>query len=337
MVDRIGVAILGLGSIGRTHARAILELSDELRLIGATRTTADALAELGATDARVYESTEELLADDDVQVVVITSPSEQHAAQAIAAVQAGKDVVIEKPVAVDIDELATLERAVAETGRFVSVIAQRRLEPQHVEIKRLLDGGALGRVLLAEAFVHWNRTDEYYSAAPWRALAPGGGSMMNQALHSVDLLDWLVGPIQDVAGFAATLGHDIEAEDTAVVALRLASGGLGVIASSTAVTPADPAILVLRTDRGTVELSQSEITRWDFEGVPRPADQAVLTSGAADPAAIGIVGHVAQWRDVISALRTGEDPGVTLADGAHSVRVIAAAYESSTTGRTVRV
>lgn len=337
MTQRLGVGIIGLGSIGRTHARALATFPDEVELVGAVRTSREALDELGLTGARVFSSAEELIADPAVDVVVIASPSEQHADQTVAAIRAGKAAVVEKPIALTFEEVERIEDALRENPVFVSVIAQRRFERQHLELRDLLRSGALGRIVLAETFVHWHRDDAYYASAPWRALAPGGGSLMNQALHSVDLLDWLVGPFGSVTGYTATLNHDMAAEDSAVVALRLADGGLGVIASTTAIKHGEPAELAIRTTEGTVTLSGADIVRWDFDGVPQPETAPAAASGANDPSAIGIAGHVAQWADILGALREGREPLIPARDGLRTARIIASIYRSAETGEHVSV
>src|SRR5699024_7368700 len=132
----------------------------------------------------------------------------------------------------------------------------------------------------------------YYRVAPWRGtMAGGGGSLMNQGVHNVDLLRWLCGPVAEVTAQYSTLGHGIEAEDTTVATLHLASGGLGMISTSTATPPGSPATLTLQLARGVVELGQGEVLRWDLEGVPAPEIASGIGSGAADPTAIGIAGH----------------------------------------------
>ena len=336
MTVPVRVGILGLGSIGKTHARSLAEIGDGVELVAATSASPELLAELGFPDVRVTDF-DGLVTAADVDVVVIATPSDLHGEHALAALRNGKHLVVEKPLATNLDEAKQIVRLAAESGLFVSVIAQRRLEPQHVALKSLLSAGTLGQVILGEAFVHWFRDEAYYESAPWRAQAPGGGSLMNQALHSVDLLDWLVGPVETVAAHTATLGHSIEAEDTSVSSLRFTSGALGLIVSSTATPPGEAAKLVIHTTRGVVELTQAEITRWELPGVDKPEVVVEAMSGANDPSAIGISGHVEQWRDILAAMRERRDPAVTVIDGFRSVALIDAIYESSRTGLRVEV
>src|SRR5699024_3137744 len=153
------------------------------------------------------------------------------------------------------------------------------------------------------------------------SMAGGGGSLMNQGVHNVDLLRWLCGPVAAVTAQYATLAHSMDAEDTTVATLRFASGALGMISTSTATPPGSPATVTLHSDRGVAELGQGEILRWDVDGVPAPTSASGIGSGAADPTAIGIAGHVQQWRDVLEAIDIGRPAAITAADGAETLRL----------------
>jgi predicted dehydrogenase len=164
----------------------------------------------------------------------------------------------------------------------------------------------------------------------------GGGSLMNQGLHNVDLLQWLLGPVVEVTAQYATLGHQMDAEDTTVATLRFASGALGVVVTSTATPPGAPAELAIHAEAGRIVLSQDGIRQWDVPAAP-PPEHTLVASGAADPGAIGIVGHLTQWRDVLDAIRAGHPPEVSAADAAATVRLLCAIYEAGRTGRRVRL
>lgn len=336
-MEPIRVGIVGLGSIGVTHARAIRELAGEAQLVAYSGGSPEKAAEAGWPDAQQVP-VEELLAHAEVDVVAICSPSATHASQARTALGHGKHVVVEKPLALSIADAEDVVAAAEARGLTLSVISQRRFEPEHVAVKRLLESGELGRIRLATTQVHWWRDDNYYAAAPWRArMDEGGGSVMNQGVHNIDLLTWLCGPVAEVTAQFGTLAHDIDAEDTTVATVRFDSGALGLISTSTATYPGSPATITLHTDRGLIELGQGEILRWEVD-VPRPdldAD-ARAASGAADPVAIGILGHVAQWRDVVSAIRDGRRPLIPGADGASAVRLMCAMYEAARSGRAVK-
>lgn len=334
MVVRVG--IVGLGAIGATHAACLAELRDEAQLVAYSSQMEVAPAVVPIGNARRV-TPEELLAASDVDLVVIAGPSNLHGAHTLAALRAGKGVVVEKPLATTAAVAREVVAAWRESGVVGSVMAQRRLESQHVELKRLLDEGALGRPLLAQVDVCWWRPPEYYSQAPWRMQPPGGGVLMNQALHSVDLLVWLLGPAAEVAAINGNLAHDLACEDSSVAAVRFRSGALGSIVATTATPPGSPATLRLFTDRGAIELDHAVITRWDVPDVPRPEATEQIASGAGDPAAIGISGHLAQWRDVLAAVRAGRQPAISLADGLDVVELIDAIYVADATGVRQRV
>lgn len=332
----VRVGILGLGSIGATHARVLSEFTDRVRLTAVSGGRQGRPAALGSAEVRQVEP-DELVKHPHVDLVVVCSPSGLHAEHALAALHAGKHVVVEKPLALTVADAEAVVSAAADRGLFLSAISQRRLEPQHVHLKRLIDAGDLGRPVLGETFVHWHRDDGYYAHADWRARQDrGGGSLMNQGVHNVDLMRWLLGPVAAVTGRYATLGHDMDAEDTTVATIQFRSGALGVVVTSTATPPGQPAQLALFTSLGGAEFSQSNLVRWDFQGVPPPPALAEVASGAADPAAIGLSGHRSQWQDILDALATGRRPAVTGEDAVETVRLLCAIYQSAETGATVR-
>ncbi|SKC72813.1 Gfo/Idh/MocA family protein [Krasilnikoviella flava] len=331
------VGILGLGSIGRSHAAALAALARDgadVRLVAASGGSAEALRGAGWPDARHVTPTD-LLTGGVPDVVAVATPSGRHAADAVAALDAGADVVVEKPLATTTDDATRVLEVAAARRRRVYPIAQRRLEAQHVAIRRLFDDGELGTLLLGEVLVPWRRDVAYYDAAPWRREMPAGGSLMNQGLHSVDLLSWFLGPVASVTAQTAVLGDGGPAEDSAVVTLRATAGALGIVATSTATPPGDPARLTLRTTRGVIELAHTDIVRWDVDGVPRPNASSEVAAGSNDPAAIGIAGHMQAWHDVLDARRAGREARVRAVDGWRTVALIDAAYRSAATGRRV--
>lgn len=316
----LGVGIIGFGTIGRVHRLAI-ESCEGAKVVAVSRRTATSDPDL---DLTCYEDYTQLLRRDDVDVVAICSPSGVHAAQARAALLSGKHVVVEKPIALDVVEATELVALARDKNLMLASIVQRRFEPQNLAIRKLIIEGSLGRPVLGEALVRWHRSQEYYDAAGWRGtLSDDGGVLLNQALHTIDLLCWFLGPAAESFGLTATLTHDIEAEDTAASVIRFASGALGVISATTSAYPGTTETLSLFFDRGHCMLSGREIVAWTFDGVPQSRDQErSVASGAADPAAIGASGHRAQWEDIVSSLRAGSETAVTGADALDSLNVI---------------
>lgn len=343
----VGVGVLGLGGIGATHAQAIARLRDEgmpIRLVafsGGTRQRAIECSWPGAVQAAPAD----LLDRGDVDIVAVCTPSSAHAEQTLAALRAGKHVVVEKPMALTTDDAAEIMELSTRLGLVVSPLAQRRFELANVYLKSLLEQGSLGRVVLGETFVHWHRPDDYYAQAPWRSERDGGGgSLMNQGLHNADLLCWLLGGVHSVTGQRATLGHvdpdgngELAVEDTCVATLEFTSGALGVIVTTTATPPGEPAEVAVWTSTGSFRLNQHGVQHWGFDHVPPPPAATVAVTGASDPSAIGIAGHVDQWRDVAGAVLAGTQPKITAADGLATVAVLAGIYASADRGRQVIV
>ncbi|UFU06902.1 Gfo/Idh/MocA family protein [Ruania halotolerans] len=331
----IRIGIVGLGTIGTTHARALQEI-ENVQVTAFSGGSADAMADCGWPGAQ-QRAVKEVIAHPNVDAVAVCTPSQTHARLALAAAAAGKHAVVEKPLATTSGEANQLVRAQRDHGVLIAMVAQRRFEPEVVAVKRLLDAGQLGTVRLAVTQVHWFRGEDYYRAAPWRSSMPAGGSLMNQGAHNVDLLQWLCGPAAEVTAQVATVGHDMTAEDTAAATVRFTSGALGLISTSTATPPGTPATLTLHTSRGVVELGQGEIVRWDMPDTPRPASSASVTSGSADPAAIGVAGHVAMWNEVTAALRGGRRCAIDATEAARTVHLLDAIYRAAESGERTAV
>ena len=332
----VGIGLVGYGSIGRTHARAITECpgADVVALCRRAGERPDDLA----GEVAMFTQLGDMAAHDEVDVVCICTPSGLHAAQALEAISCGKHVVVEKPLAVRPDDAREVVRAAQAQSVLLGVISQRRFEPAARAIKEAVNSGALGRPVLGEALMRWHRGAEYYAQAEWRGTtADDGGALMNQGIHLVDLLRWFMGPVTEVAGIVGTLVHDIEAEDTAVASLRFASGGMGVIAATTATRPGVPGEVNLFYEHGCVGLTESGVTRWQVPGVPAPDEEPGTATGAADPAAIGAVGHLRQWRDIIDAVEAGRAPAVDGHAGLAALEIVDAVYEGNRTRAVVRL
>lgn len=332
MTEPIRIGIIGLGEIGRTHLQALGQCPDA-KIVAVSRRQGPP-ADVAAA---WHSDLRELLRRTDVDLVAICTPSGDHASHALAALEAGKPVVVEKPLALTLADGQRIVRAARERELFLAAISQRRLEPACQYLKEVFDAGRLGLPVLGEALVRWRRPQSYYDAVSWRGTrAMDGGVLMNQAIHVIDLLRWYLGPVEQVAGFTATLVHRIEAEDTAVATLRFASGTLGVITATTATSPGLPAELNLFCEHGLVALHDATVARWEVPAVPAPPPAETPGSGSADPKAIGSLGHLRQWRDILDAFRQGRDPLVTGEDALATVATIIAIEEASRTGRSVR-
>lgn len=328
----VRIGIIGYGSIGRTHHAAISAQPDAEVVAVSRRAPLD--EEIGIDCHADYR---DLLRRDDIDLAVICSPSGLHAEQAIATLEAGKAVVIEKPIALSVEDGRRVVDLARDTGQFLSVISQRRTEDALRTVHKSLADGSLGRPVLGEALVRWSRDQRYYDSADWRGTrAMDGGVLTNQAIHAIDVLCWLLGPVETVMGATATLVRRMEAEDVGTASLRFASGALGSITATTAIYPGMPAEINLFCAEGSVSLHDAAVARWDIPGVPEPALTSAPGSGSTDPAAIGDLGHRRQWRNILDAYRSGDRPLVTGEDALATIAVIAAIEESSRTGLAVK-
>jgi predicted dehydrogenase len=346
----LGFAIVGCGMIARFHARALAEVPGArvTALVSRTQASARKLAEeVGITPA-LCTSLADALKLPEVDAVIIATPSGAHAEPALEAAAAGKHVVVEKPLEITAERCGRVIEACDRAGVHLCTIFPSRFGDANVELKKAVDAGRFGRLTLGETTCKWWRSQAYYDEGGWKGTKAldGGGALMNQAIHNVDLLLWMMGEVTYVTGFTATLAHErIEVEDTAVACLRFASGALGVIQATTSVHPGLPKTIGVHGDRGTVVIEQDDILRWDFLD-PLASDASVrqrfaqktgASGGSSNPAAISHQGHARQLADFVDAVRQGRPPLVDGREGRRSVAVIEAVYRSMEQGRAVAV
>jgi UDP-N-acetyl-2-amino-2-deoxyglucuronate dehydrogenase len=350
-----GFGIVGAGVISSVHAEAIASIPDA-RLVAVTDVEAERAKSLAAMhECGAEPDLSALLARDDVDVVSVCVPSGLHAEVGIRAAAAGKHLVVEKPVDVSLEAADRLIGAVRAAGVRLTVISQHRFDRGLVELRRLLDEGQLGRLVLGEASTKWYRSQDYYDSAAWRGTwALDGGSLMNQGIHYLDLLLWCMGPVAEVTAQFSTQTHQMEAEDAALAVLRFASGAVGTVVASTAVFPGFAQRLEISGTSGTVVVEDGEITRCELSasaaasgpsessepsessglaGLARPAGRA---SAAATPTGLDIASHAAQISDLLDAIQEGHEPSVTGEDGRAALEIVCAVYESARQGRPVR-
>jgi UDP-N-acetyl-2-amino-2-deoxyglucuronate dehydrogenase len=344
---RYGFGIVGAGVIGEVHAAAIDQVPGA-RLAAVTDEApgpAKALAQ--AWGCAAEPDLAALLARDDVDVVCVCVPSGLHADVGVQAAAAGKHLVVEKPIDVTLDAADRLIAAARDGGVLVTVISQHRFDTGLDELRRLLDSGALGSLLLGEASTKWYRTQGYYDSAAWRGTwAMDGGSLMNQGVHYLDLLLWAMGPAAEVSAIYATQAHQVEVEDTTLALVTFASGAVGTVLSSTAAFPGFDQRLEITGTNGTVIVEDGTITRRALASDPadfrRPAPDTADTAAteataAASPGGIDPSSHAAQIADLLTAIDTGHEPAVTAASARATLEVICAVYESARTGRRVAI
>jgi len=329
-----GVAVIGSGSIADQHLGALRDIP-HAKVVGVFSRGADKARTLGEREkCRWTTDYRELLADPAVDLVAIVTSSGSHASIARDALGAGKHVLVEKPMAmtsVEADELLGLAKS---KGRTLAVVSQRRFEDQHEAVKRVLDSGALGKLLLIEVSCPYYRDQAYYDSADWRGkIATDGGAIMNQGIHSVDLMLWFAGPARTVQGKIATQTHRMEAEDLALAIVAFESGAFGTIMASTSIQPGFTPCLNLYGEKGTIKLEGASIVHWTVPGVPKP-------DVGASPASAAVRGHLLsshvmhqrQILDVLAAIEEQRPPRVSGDDGRRAVRLIEGLYLSSKNG-----
>ncbi len=341
-----GFGIIGCGMIAKFHARAIADL-DNARLVACYNRTApkaDALAaEFGG---EVYTDLEQMLAREDLHVVTICTPSGAHSEPTIAAAKAGKHVIVEKPLDVTRERCQAMIDACSQAGVKLATIFPSRFHHSSQLMKQAVDQGRFGKLALGDAYVKWFRTQEYYDSGAWRGTwkMDGGGALMNQAIHSVDLLLWLMGPVAEVMAHTATLAHErIEVEDVATATLKFANGALGTIVATTAGFPGSLKRIELSGSQGTAILEEEDIIKWEFaQAQPLDAElreemqgRTKTGGGAGDPAAIGHHAHTLLFRDFLEAIEQDRAPSIDGTEGMRSVELILAIYESAKTGKRV--
>ncbi|MDZ7799542.1 MAG: Gfo/Idh/MocA family oxidoreductase [Trueperaceae bacterium] len=342
-----GIGLIGTGNIAAAHLDAIQRLPNA-RLIGvASRTAEGARAWAQKNDTTAYPGVDALLADDAVDVVTICTPSGAHLEPAVAAARAGKHVIVEKPLEITSERAQAIIDAAEETGVTLSTVFMSRFADANDLLKRAIDAGELGRMVQGDAYVKWYRSQEYYDSGAWRGTwnLDGGGALMNQAIHQVDLLLWMMGPVEEVFAYADTATHQrLEVEDTLVAVLRYASGALGHISAATSLWPGQPKALDLHGVNGTVTIRDDALTSWDLHGVS-DEDRAErlrrygghTTGGSADPMAISFENHRRQYEDLLDALTHDHPPRVDGREGIRSVRLIETIYRSVRERAPVRV
>lgn len=337
----LGFGIVGAGSIAPIHAAAIAH-TPEARLVAvAARDPARGQAFAEKYACAWHAGYDALLARDDIDVVTVCTPHNLHRPVTLAAAAAGKHVLVEKPMALNTAECDAMIAACAQAGVTLGVIFPSRFEPLSLKLKGALDTGRMGRLLGASAHTVWNRTTEYYEARPWRGRRDqaGGGVLMNQAIHAIDLLLWLTGMPQRVTAQIRTLNHPIEVEDSALAILEYPDGHLGLIQATVNAVPGFPERLEFHGARGAA-LYYKGLGRLEWhlrDPEDEHVDSGAVSSGAAAPMDISAAGHTAEFLDFAAAIRERRAPLLDGAEGRKSVAVVEAIYRSARENRPVEL
>jgi predicted dehydrogenase len=345
---KYGFGIVGAGMIAHFQGRAVRDLKNA-KLIGFCDQI-EAAAKRAGEEFGVHWTTNypEFLARDDIDIISICTPSGTHRDCAVPAAKAGKHVIVEKPLEITLGKCDAIINACRAAGVKLCGIFPSRFSDSSQTVKKALEKGRFGRLTLGDAYVKWWRSQEYYDKGGWKGTRAmdGGGALMNQSIHAVDLLQWFMGPVESVTAATGTLVHErIEVEDTAVATLKFRNGALGVIEGATSVFPGFMKKIEISGDQGSVVLEEEDIKVWQF-AKERPEDQKIREElgsktmtggGAADPKAIGHEGHRRQFADFLKALDKGTEPLVNGEEARKAVEIILGIYKAAETGRPVKL
>jgi predicted dehydrogenase len=334
------VGVLGGGNISETHARAASEI-DGVRIAAVAGPNAARVQALAACHgAAAYGETEALLRHRPLDLVLIGSPSGLHAEQGIAAARRGLHVLVEKPIDIETARADDLIDECARAGVKLGVFFQDRFAPDLVRLREAIAEGVLGRPILASARVRWWRPPEYYSGSRWRGRRrlDGGGALINQGIHTIDLLLWLLGDVRRAWARAATALHHIEGEDTLVATLEFENGALATFEATTAAFPGYPRQVELTGTEGTVIVQQDRILSADLR-TPRSdlvGSPPSTNPSASSPVVSDVSGHRAALVDFLRAIRDGAEPRCDGREGRRSLVVVEALYRSARSEQAVR-
>jgi len=339
--------IIGCGMIAGFHAKAIQAAGGQLAACyDQVPQAAERIAK--ETNCLPYFDLKDFLADRSIEIVTIGTPSGAHLEPALAAAEAGKHLIVEKPLEITLQRCDEMIAACRKANVLLATIFPSRFHDSSRRLKAAVDSGRFGRLTLGDAIVKWYRTQEYYDSGAWRGTwkLDGGGALMNQAIHTIDLLTWFMGDVAEVTAQTARLAHErIAVEDTATATLRFANGALGTIVGTTASYPGYLKRVEISGSKGSAVLEEEDIVKWDF-AVSAAEDASIRETmtnrhssggGAADPAAIGSRGHAKLFRNMMNAIDGKEKLVIDGPDGRRSTEIILAVYQAAETGQAVKL
>ncbi len=332
------LAIVGSGNIASTHAAAVKLVPDAELAAVCSRNEQKARELAQGSSAQVFDSVERLLAEGNVDALLIATPSGAHADSALPALRSGRHVLCEKPLEINSERVSSMIDEAERQGLILAGFFPMRVGAGAEAIYQAMKAGRFGRVTFLSARVKWWREMEYYSSSSWRGThkMDGGGALINQGIHAVDLLQWIGGAVSDVSAYAGTLAHEgIEVEDTLSASLRFTHGALGTIEASTACYPGLDISLEVSGVNGTATLSNDRIEQWRFRD-ERPEDDAIragassglIKGGSSDPKMSSCEGHRRQIEDFCQAIRGDKSSIIEGREAARAVAIVETIYRS---------
>jgi len=332
--DSIGFGVIGCGMIGPTHAEAIVAIAGA-RLVcccDLDEEKAKTLAEKHGGDYTT--SMGELLTRDDIQAVSICTPSGMHSDHAIKAAEAGKHILCEKPLDITLRAIDEMIQAAAENSVKLAAVFQNRTNPDSIKVREAVRDGKLGKLVLGDCYQKFFRAHTYYASSGWRATweLDGGGCLMNQGVHGIDLIQWVMGKVARVNAHCRRLTRNIAVEDSGVALVEYVNGALGVLEGTTSISPGTGTRLEISGNDGTIILDNGKIVTWDIEGEESVQAEAEGRGTASDPTALSTIGHQAHVEDLCAAIREDRPPAISGEEARHAVEIIKAIYLSSREG-----
>lgn len=335
-------AIVGCGVIAPTHARCIVELpgADLAAVCDLLPERAERLAR--QYPAEVFTDYRRMFEQADIDVVEVLTPSGMHAEIGVAAAQAGKHVIVEKPMDVTLEKADRLIQACRAANVKLGCIFQHRFDPAVMALKEAIGQNKLGRLNFGGSHTKWYRAQEYYDSGDWRGTwaLDGGGALINQSIHYVDLLQYILGPVEEIHAYTATRAHErIEVEDIAVASIKFRSGAVGLLEGNTSAYPGFCARLDVYGSDGSVIIENDQIAEWRLRsGEVSPVErEAVGFIGGSSSKDIWHHSHRRQIEDMIEAIRTNREPLVNGEEGRKALQIVLAVYESARSGETVKL
>jgi len=345
---KLGFGIVGCGVIAPWHISGI-EAARGAKLIAVCDDEEKKAKKLGqGKKVDYYTSLNKMLKRPDLDVVSLCTPSSLHPAQAVAAARAGKHIITEKPMAISLKQADRMIKVAKEKKVKLACIFQRRVTEPFLSIKKALEKQPLGKLLLGDCYLKYYRSQAYYDSAGWRGTweFDGGGALMNQGIHMIDLLQWYMGPVDTIYGYAETLARKIEVEDTCVAVLKFKNGAIGVIEGTTSVFPPDiPHRIEIHGEKGSILIGGEGIERWITGGPDgKPIDKLKskketkkTKQAITSPTSIATLGHQIQVQDMVKAIKENREPIVSGEEGKKSLEIILGIYKSSKSGKPVKL
>lgn len=333
-------AIIGCGFIAKKHALAI-ENIEAAKLVAVCDKIPENMdfyvKEYGATP---YENMEEMFEQEAIDVVCVCTPTGAHEAIAIEAAKAKKHIILEKPIAMTLQQADNIIKTCRENNVKLAIVHPNRFRPVVQELKKILDQNLLGKISHANAIVNWNRNQEYYDQSPWRGTkAYDGGALMNQAIHNVDLLVWFMGEVEEVYSMEATRLRKIEAEDVSNGVVRFKSGALGIIQAATTVYEKNfEESITIFGEKGTVKIGGTNAIYFEFlniDGMPKEKESALIEKIESDP--WGVPGHQRIIEDMIDAVKNDREPAINGEEARKSLELVLSLYQSAEENRPIRL